>query len=224
MEIIMQKKQTTEKSWDHFWSLDQTQQFKNESWSKRRVKKILTPFLKTGGWALDAGCGSGFFSAFFCRQNMNVVSLDYSVEALEMAKKMTQGRTQALKEDLLDPKLPQRLTQRFDLIFSDGLFEHFSSTDQDIIMQNLKNLLSENGVIVTFVPNLWSPWQLLRPFMMPGIYEKPFMLSGLSALHMRHDLKLQKKGGLNVLPIGLSPDALCGSLFGMLLYCVASKK
>ena len=42
---------------------------------------------------LDAGCGSGFFSAWFIARGCRTYSLDYSEEALEMARKATDGRS-----------------------------------------------------------------------------------------------------------------------------------
>ena len=68
--------------WDNYWSLDKTERFTKISWSKRRIISILNRYIKAGDHALDAGCGSGFFSRFFADQGLNVTALDYSEEAL----------------------------------------------------------------------------------------------------------------------------------------------
>ncbi|MCA9407500.1 MAG: class I SAM-dependent methyltransferase [Candidatus Omnitrophica bacterium] len=211
------------KNWNHYWSLDQTKKFTKISWSKRRILNILKPYARSGQRALDAGCGSGFFSQFFCDAGMNTVSLDYSDEALAIAKEKTRGRTQIVKKNLLDPLLPKDFQTRFDVIFSDGLLEHFPLAQQNQIIQNFKALLKPGGVIVTFVPNKWSPWEVIRPFYMPGIEEEPFILKDLVRLQSSNSLTIIQKGGINTLPFAFSPDHLVGSLFGMLLFTIAKQ-
>lgn len=209
--------------WNNFWSLDRTRQFTKVSWSKRRLVTLLRPYALAGRRALDAGCGSGFFSKFFCDQGMAVTALDYAREALDIAGRMTEGRAALVQEDLLKPGLAGRMPARYDVIFTDGLFEHFSQGDQDAILSNLAGVLNENGVIVTVVPNKFSPWELIRPFYMPGIDEKPFTMDRLIDLHKRAGLKLLAAGGLNTFPFRFSPDSLAGPVFGMLLYNIARK-
>ncbi len=211
-------------NWDYFWGLEKTEKFTKVSWSKKRIIKVLRSYIQEGDKALDAGCGSGFFSKFFCDQGLSTVSLDYSPKALAIAQKATQGRARIVEGDLVSPGLNEMIPERFDLIFSDGLLEHFCETDQDKIIQNLVALLNDSGVIVTFVPNRWSPWELIRPFLMPGIEEKPFVLRQLVELNHRNGLAVIEKGGVNTFPFSLSPDNFFGPLFGMLLFAVAKKK
>lgn len=209
--------------WDQYWERDQTQRFTRLSWSKRRIMKVLAPYARSGLKALDAGCGSGFFSRFFCEQGMSVTALDYSQEALDIARNLTKGRAALVQCDLLDPKVPEKIQDRYDLIFTDGLFEHFTVEQQDQIVLNFKALLNSGGHIVTFVPNRFSPWELIRPFYMPGIHEKPFTFSGLMRLNRRNGLNVIRSGGVNTWPFAFSPDQICGRAFGMLLYTIAQK-
>ena len=211
------------KDWNRYWGLDQTRQFTKISWSKRRIIDVLSPYCNQGAKALDAGCGSGFFAKYFLDRGMETSALDYSDEALEIAKKMTQGKAQVFKKDLLSTHLPAEISHRYDLIFSDGLLEHFDPVDQNIILTNFYNLLSEKGILVTFVPNRFSPWELIRPFYMPGIDEKPFTLKRLIDLHESSRFRVIADGGVNTLPFALSPDRYFGKQFGMLLYVIAKK-
>lgn len=210
--------------WNRFWEREKLSEGFKPSWSKQRIMRCLEPYLVKGNTVLDAGCGSGFFSKFFCDARMKTFALDYSEEALKKAKNMTHGRAGLLQKDLLADDDVADITERFDLIFSDGLFEHFSSADQDKILRNLTSLLSDAGVVVTFVPNRWSPWELIRPFYMPGIVEKPFVLKGLLDLSKRNGLTVVRSGGINTLPFPFSPDRLFGRYFGMLLYTIAKKR
>ncbi len=208
--------------WDQFWSRSQSQRFSKISWSKQRILEILKSRCKPGNFALDAGCGSGFFTKFFCDQKMAATALDYSENALQMAAQATQKAAKLVVADMVNDSLPALLSDRFDIIFTDGLFEHFSNEDQNKIMQNLIAVLKPDGFIITFVPNRWSPWELIRPFFMPGIEEKPFVLQELIELNRRNDLTVVQSGGVNVFPFRFSPEFL-GSAFGMLLFTVAKK-
>jgi SAM-dependent methyltransferase len=208
--------------WDQFWGRSESQRFSKISWSKRRILAVLKARCKPNDFALDAGCGSGFFTKFFCDQGMVATALDYSENALQMARQATVGQAKLVVADMVNDSLPQVLSERFNVIFTDGLFEHFSTEDQNRIMLNLISVLKPGGYIVTFVPNRWSPWELIRPFFMPGIEEKPFVLQQLVDLHRRNDLAVVQKGGVNVLPYRFSPEFL-GSAFGMLLFTVAKK-
>jgi hypothetical protein len=74
--------------------------------------------------------------------------------------------------------------------------------------------------VASFVPNRFSWWRLIRPLVMKNIKEKPFTLEILRALYQKHGLAVVRDGGLNVLPIGLSPERWMGSRLGMLVYAL----
>lgn len=218
--VSLMKDLPTNTSWDKYWDTNTDSRFTKVSWSKKRIIQQLKPFIKKGMKVLDAGCGSGFFSDFFVKMGCEVYCLDYSEQALQVARRVTKNKAHAyLNEDLLDPKFPGRVKGKFDLIFSDGLFEHFPPSKQRRILKNLIAVKKKTGIITTFVPNKYSWWEIVRPIFMPGIHEKPFSIEELTALHKKMDLV--KSGGINVLPLGFSPDRLFGRRFGMLLYIFA---
>jgi SAM-dependent methyltransferase len=172
---------------------------------------------------LDAGCGSGFFSRYFISRGGRTTALDYSAEALAITRKTTDGKAEAyLQLDLLDSLEMQKHAGRFDLVFSDGLFEHFEPQEQARIMAHLRQSLRSGGLIVTIVPNRWSLWEVIRPLFMPGIREVPFTPGALRKLYRDNGMNLVESGGLNVLPIRFSPE-WAGPLFGMLLYAIGGR-
>jgi SAM-dependent methyltransferase len=153
-----------------------------------------------------------------------VIALDYSSEALQITQRLTQHKAQIVQADLVHDELSQKFSdKKFAAVFSDGLFEHFNAGDQDRILKNFYTVLKEDGLILTFVPNRWSPWQLIRPFLMPGIQERPLTLTELKVLHERNGFRIAASGGLNVFPFRFSPEFL-GAQFGMLLYVIAKKR
>ncbi len=209
--------ETNSQNWNVFWKAETEFSRAKISWSKRRILKLLTPYLSAGLKVLDAGAGSGFFSKFFLEKNCSVTALDYSSQALTLTRQNTENKCEEyLQKDLLDDLWQQAYAGKFDLIFTDGLFEHFDFERQQKILKTFKRLKSNSGIIATFVPNKYSAWTLIRPFLMPGIEEKPFTFSKLCELHK--DFALLQSGGINVLPFKLSPEFL-GKNLGMLLYC-----
>ncbi len=217
----------TTSNWDHFWRTSfrsPSQQLAKPSWSKQRIIKIIAPYLIEGQRALDAGCGSGFFAKHFFDKKLHTTALDYSTQALNITQELTKGCVKTIQGDLLKDDLSKKLPKRFHLIFSDGLLEHFTSNEQDRIMQNFLSLLEPGGVVITFVPNRFSPWEIIRPLFMPGINETPFILKDLKNLNIRNGLHVVQSGGVNVLPFVFSPDKILGPLFGMLLFTVAKKR
>ena len=213
------------KDWDDFWNKRRKDILRGPSWSKRRILAVIAQYLNPGKNALDAGCGSGFFSKHFCDVGMNVTALDFSDEALASASWLSQGKVRTVKGDLRSAELAQKLSAEnpYDVIFSDGLLEHFSMDEQLKIMENFCRMLKPGGLLITFVPNRWSPWELIRPFYMPGIEEKPFILSQLIGLNEKAQLRMVNGGGVNALPFRWSPDQWVGDLFGMLLFTIARK-
>jgi len=207
--------------WNHFWNNNKDGQFTKTSWSKRRIIVILNRYVRRDINVLDAGCGSGFFSAYFISRACNTFCLDYSPTALEIAKEQTKGGAQEyILGDLLDDGLLRTYKGHFDIIFTDGLFEHFSDGEQARISSNFKAMKKQNGKIITFVPNRFTWWTLIRPFFLSGIQEKPFTMGRLKQLHQKNGFTIDEWGGINVIPFKYSPDLLVGKHIGMLLYCV----
>ncbi len=216
----MNKKLPNNKSWDSYWDTNTDSRFTKKSWSKIRIIRELDKYVKKGMYVLDAGCGSGFFSNYFIEKGCKVYALDYSKEALEIARRLTRNKAKGyLNADLLDSNFPKKVKVKFDLIFSDGLFEHFTPEQQNKIIKNLKSVKKKNGIITTFVPNKFSFWEVIRPIFMPGIHERPFTMGKLKKLHK--GMKIVENGGLNSIPFRFSPDKLIGPAVGMIIFVFA---
>src|SRR3989338_8443364 len=135
---MFKKLMPQEKDWERFWTQGSPSKDGKVSWSKKRICDVLKKYVTLDHQALDAGCGSGFFSAYFCNCGMKTTAIDYSEKALAMAQRVTRGKAKILKVNLLENSLFAVISGSFDLVFTDGLLEHFSSSEQDQILQNLK--------------------------------------------------------------------------------------
>ena len=206
-------------AWDNFWQIRGAG--KAVSWSKKRMIGLISHYIKPGMDILDAGCGTGFFSSYFISRGSNVYSMDYSEKALCIAKNRTDNRAiMYINSDILEDGRLAGLNVKFDIIFTDGLLEHYSKEKQDIIMRNMIGAKKEKGHIVNFAPNKFSLWSIVRPFVM-DIEERPFTMSEFMDLHKRNGLSVIASGGINALPFRVSPERLLARYFGMLFYCVS---
>jgi ubiquinone/menaquinone biosynthesis C-methylase UbiE len=133
-----------QKRWDEFWHGGELLHnlFKLTP-TYRRIKKIFNGLdLPAGARILDVGCGSGKLARFWRQQGGDVVGLDISDEALAF----THGKgVAAVKGDVR--KLPFT-DGEFDLVYSDGLLEHFP--DPDAVLAELFRV--SRGVVFNLVP------------------------------------------------------------------------
>ncbi|MFH1853997.1 MAG: class I SAM-dependent methyltransferase [Candidatus Omnitrophota bacterium] len=208
---------SADEQWDLFWEKRDKPVY---SWAKRRMINILGQYVRPGMRVLDAGSGTGFFSSYFIACGCDVSSVDYSEKALSITRHVTKGKARAyIKADLLK----KALDTKFDIIFSDGLLEHYSQNKQDRIVLNMKAMKKDKGYLINFVPNKRSLWSVVRPFYM-NIKEQPFTIGDFTRIHLRNGLSIVLIGGINVLPFRVSPERLLGRQFGMLFYCIAGER
>ncbi|MDZ7859641.1 MAG: class I SAM-dependent methyltransferase [Candidatus Krumholzibacteriota bacterium] len=145
----MSEKHISEKRhWNSFWeqSPDVNQVYDNEERVSRHFTEIVPP---EGLRILEVGAGSGRDGILFSRMGARVVSLDYSKSALGLVK------SQLSSGDSVDLccgdafSLPFK-DETFDLVFHQGLLEHFRNPD-DMIKEH-KRVIKKGGYLLVDVP------------------------------------------------------------------------
>ncbi len=126
-------------------------------------KKIPVNCLKIA----EVGCGTGTLSLTFGLMGASVTLIDFNQTVLEKAKKiydLYNCVAEFVKADCLE--LPTyNLREKFDLVISSGLAEHFIDGDRDRCLRYHKYLLNLNGFACIGVPNALSPfYQFVRKF------------------------------------------------------------
>ena len=197
------------RKWEDYWSKKKTKTTVN----KERMIKILERYKYKK--ALDAGCGSGFFSKYFASKG-DVIALDYSKTALRMTKKLNK-KIKVVRGDVFH--IPFK-DDTFDLIFSDGLLEHYRNPSD--ILREFKRILKPEGIIATFVPNKFSYWCFVKPLFLKKIEEYRFTLKELIKFHEDVELDIIESGGFSVFPFHFSPEFL-GERIGRIIYAIAKK-
>tara|TARA_R110000744_G_scaffold100712_1_gene194318 strand:- start:3 stop:710 length:708 start_codon:yes stop_codon:yes gene_type:complete len=100
---------------------------------------------------LEIGCGDGrFFDVAFEKikeLGLELNAIDYCPNAVELAKKEN-WPVKFICDDYLRWSDKQ---EKFDIIYSSGVFEHFE--DIELALRQTKNILSSNGFFLLSVPN-----------------------------------------------------------------------
>ncbi len=115
-----------------------------------RCVRALLPDKK--GKILDLGCGTGLYTERLIKMGFDVVSLDYSMEMLRIAKRKIEGKF--IRGNAM--RLPFR-DSVFDGIVAVTSFEFFPDPEKAI--KEMKRVVKRGGFIIVGVlarPNLWS--------------------------------------------------------------------
>jgi ubiquinone/menaquinone biosynthesis C-methylase UbiE len=129
------------------------------------TRYLLSLNLSKDAKILDAGCGTGKLASFLSSQGYDVLGVDISDEALAL----TESKGVKVKKANILEGLPFE-DNTFDLVYSDGLLEHF--TDPSPIIRELARVSKRQ--LLTFVPRIdfYSTFtaMLLKP---PREYKRP---------------------------------------------------
>lgn len=103
---------------------------------------------------IEIGCGdSGWLPYFAKRWRFEIAGLDYSPVGCARAEallKAAGAEAQIICSDLFEP--PPNLIERFDVVVSMGVVEHFDDTSA--VLKALRRYLRVGGVVVTIIPNV----------------------------------------------------------------------
>ena len=118
----------------------------------------LIPRSGTGLNALDAGCGTGFFTLEFLKRGFFVDSFDITEYAVEKTKSIIPWELKSrLDIQVLDIN-SFKTNKKYDIILLSEVLEHIN--DDAAIVKKFGRMLKENGLILITVPfdqSLWSP-------------------------------------------------------------------
>jgi 2-polyprenyl-3-methyl-5-hydroxy-6-metoxy-1,4-benzoquinol methylase len=106
---------------------------------------------------LDVGCGEGFSLKYFFNQGFSVEGLDFSSAGVlqhnpSLIDKVTIGDINKLVANKIEN------LGTYDVVWLQNVLEHV--IDPVSLMKNIKNIVSEDGVLVLTIPNDFSCLQL----------------------------------------------------------------
>ncbi len=121
-----------------------------ESSSTSEVKEVLKQISWKSKTVLDVGCGTGFFAYSVAKKGAQVLGIDFSEEAIEIAK--SQYSHNNLEFRSIDVK---KIKEKFDVIVSNGTLEHMD--DPLKTLKLFKSHLNPKGRIIITSPNWTNP-------------------------------------------------------------------
>ena len=121
---------------------------------------------------LDVGCGEGWALDFFKNKNWNVLGLDYS--SFGCSKFNPDCLENLIVGDIYDSlNNLKKQSQKFDVIFLMNVLEHVLNPIE--LLNEFKNIISENGILLIDVPNDFSNLQL--HLLNNGMIDAPFWIA-----------------------------------------------
>jgi SAM-dependent methyltransferase len=120
-------------------------EYKSSIWKGRYSLDILGPLCK--GRLLDAGCGSGKYSIPLQMRGFDVIGVDVSQGALELAAKGSECRKQDIKflaADICHLPFP---AGSFDVIWCYGVLQHLMSAEREFAISEFRRLLRRDGIL-----------------------------------------------------------------------------
>lgn len=160
--------------------------------------KKLLKHVKKPKKVLELGCGTGLISLKIAKKyNAKITLVDYSKSALEIAKKAFNKagiKAKFIKSDFFKLKIKDK----FDLIHSQGVIEHFKNKEQKKLIRIHKKYLSKNGNVIILAPRpslIYRIWrktiEKIKGKWIFG-YEKPLKLNEGIKLIESQGLKVKK--------------------------------
>lgn len=182
---------------------DQFDEATNRYDMERRLSIVFDDLLSTGCRSkliLDAGCGTGWFSARARQGGATVVSLDVGTRLLaQTARKCDSARVAASVCDL------PFASGQFDIVISSEVIEH--TPDPARAVGEMSRVLRPGGRLALTVPNrLWHPTVVvanrlgLRPY---DGYEN-WVTWGLRRMCAAAGIVVERQRGFHLLPFQLS--------------------
>ena len=145
---------------------------------------------------IELGCANSKYLPYFARtQKLQIFGLDYSEAGCSLAQQILDNEKldgTIVQGDMFAP--PPEHVGKYDIVFSWGLFEHF--TDTAAALQAGRSFLRENGLMLTIVPNMTA---------IPGWLQKTLhreVFDGHVPLDAKALEEAHKQAGFSVLSCG----------------------
>lgn len=105
---------------------------------------------------LDAACGSGYGSEILAANAKSVVGIDYSSEVISYCNSSKKSSNiEYLQMSVIAMDFPDN---SFDIVVSFETYEHLTANDQERFLQEIKRVLTPDGILIISSPNhgVWN--------------------------------------------------------------------
>ncbi len=154
------RKSSDKQHWDAYWESSRNlgEVYANDG----RIVANLEKHLDFSGLkVLEVGAGSGRDSDDIASQGGTVVTLDYSEEALSLMRDSLKSPIQIVCGDARAIPFDD---ETFDLVFHQGLLEHFR--DPRVLLEENNRVLKKGGTLLVDVPQRFHYYTILKHILM----------------------------------------------------------
>jgi SAM-dependent methyltransferase len=146
---------------------------------------------------LEVGAGSGRDGLMLARGGARVVSLDYSLPSLRLIKAQAAGDG-SLSACCGDAFALPFADGTFDIVFHQGLLEHFRNPD-DLIAENAR-VLKPGGYLLVDVPQRWHYYTVIKHILIAlrlwfAGWEREYSVGELEGMLRRHSFSVVSSYG-----------------------------
>ena len=167
----------------------------------RAYKKLLkNVYVNKNPKILELGSGSGINSMLISRvlKANQITLVDFNQKAFEINRKIIKCSGLKLHMRYISRNiLDLNLNERFDIVHSEGLIEHFYGKNRTTVFKKHVALCKEGGFIIILVPYKGIPYTLnkwIYKIFNKWIWdEEPFSKQELHKLCKRFNLQIQKE-------------------------------
>ena len=151
----MPTRESTPAHWDRVW---QSHGFANAR--PVFLQALRAGFSLQGKRALEVGAGTGTSSSRVAADGANVIALDYSAESVQLIQRTWAAKFPSLAPLRADAVALPFADSSFDLVFHDGVIEHFADPHQ-FLKENWR-VMRPGGMLVVGVPQKYNPFTLYK--------------------------------------------------------------
>jgi SAM-dependent methyltransferase len=199
--------------WNRFWDnkiLQSVNNISREIESRMSYELIFKPYININTELCEIGCGSGIFLDFISPKVKKITGLDYSLESIAVAKNRLKSRTNTVL--VLADVTNLKIKDKFDLVYSNGLIEHFK--DSGKVIYNHYWLSKNGGYLIIIVPHkyLWKNWwyKLSRIKLFAWIW--PYTEQSFYSQKDLHNLLFQYLDQNKVKQVAIKTNIITGTL------------
>lgn len=158
-------KRSTVRHWDDIYA--STQQYQRLYLYNQQLMDVIVRSLHDelpGKKILEVGCGKAKESLELARRGAEVTGVDYSTNAISLLEKVIAQTSSTMTAIQCDGGSLPFEDGTFDLVFSQGVIEHFE--DPLPLLREQYRVLRPGGVIVVEVPNKYNVYTIYKHVLM----------------------------------------------------------
>ncbi|MDQ5934692.1 MAG: hypothetical protein QG574_1998 [Cyanobacteriota bacterium erpe_2018_sw_21hr_WHONDRS-SW48-000092_B_bin.40] len=113
------------------------------------IPRIADELKKNGAKkVLDLGCGSGWLAVYLARQGFEVVGVDVSAQAINLANTWASQEDLKISFDVADASQLQYQAGSFDAVVANSIFEHFPIKQAQQLTDKVNTMLGDGGIFI----------------------------------------------------------------------------